>query len=325
MNNHRHFRRATAFGAAGVLCASLALAENSPSQQRTSDAARDTAGEHHADSSPRTMAEQGLSLDTPAQPARSAQQAASTSPSTEEVRQLQEVLRDQLLYDGNIDGIAGPQTRAALRAFQTREQLQITGTLNQATRNALGIGGTEADAQRQPVSGQSATGQQDGSNAIQRLGGSEEVFRISDLTSEHTREIQSQLLAQGLYQGEVDGLFGPLTRSALVRFFNTQAAEIANGRLSAEALEFFNLDPSALSQNQVSGSESGSEQNSDDRTRTTPGGAGEAASPGLPPQPTRRDAPSGTDDPMNPQPQNLPGTPDREFDPAEMPPEGYQR
>lgn len=267
------------------------------------------------------MAEQGLSLDTPAQPTRSAQQAASTSPSTEEVQQLQEVLRDQLLYDGSIDGIAGPQTRAALRAFQTREQLQITGTLDQATRNALGIGGAEAEAQRQPVSGQSATDQQDGSNAIQRLGGSEEVFRISDLTSEHTREIQSQLQAQGLYRGEVDGIFGPQTRSALVGFFNAQAAEIANGRLSAEALEFFNLDPSALSQNQVSGSE----QNSDDRTRTTPGGAGEAASPGLPPQPTRRDAPSGTDDPMNPQPQNLPGTPDREFDPAEMPPEGYER
>lgn len=38
---------------------------------------------------------------------------------------------------GSIDGVVGPQTRAALQAFQTRESLPVTGQLDEATRSYL--------------------------------------------------------------------------------------------------------------------------------------------------------------------------------------------
>ncbi len=38
---------------------------------------------------------------------------------------------------GPIDGVLGPQTRAALQAFQTRENLPVTGRLDRATRDTL--------------------------------------------------------------------------------------------------------------------------------------------------------------------------------------------
>ena len=38
---------------------------------------------------------------------------------------------------GSIDGLLGPQTRAGIRAFQEREELPVTGTLNRATLDGL--------------------------------------------------------------------------------------------------------------------------------------------------------------------------------------------
>ncbi len=45
-------------------------------------------------------------------------------------------------YDvGTPDGVAGPRTVAALRKFQTDKQLPVTGTLDETTLTALGLGG----------------------------------------------------------------------------------------------------------------------------------------------------------------------------------------
>ena len=49
------------------------------------------------------------------------------------VREAQAQLRDQGLYNGQIDGIAGPQTRSAVRAYQKREGLRQTARLDRET------------------------------------------------------------------------------------------------------------------------------------------------------------------------------------------------
>jgi peptidoglycan hydrolase-like protein with peptidoglycan-binding domain len=49
------------------------------------------------------------------------------------VRQAQSELKREGLYRGNVDGIAGPETKQAIAAFRQREGLQQTAHLDQAT------------------------------------------------------------------------------------------------------------------------------------------------------------------------------------------------
>ncbi|MGE5647110.1 MAG: peptidoglycan-binding domain-containing protein [Acidobacteriota bacterium] len=60
--------------------------------------------------------------------------AASDSDS---VRQAQTLLKNQGYYAGNVDGISGPQTRAAVRKYQKDHNLKTTGRLDSATTTSL--------------------------------------------------------------------------------------------------------------------------------------------------------------------------------------------
>jgi peptidoglycan hydrolase-like protein with peptidoglycan-binding domain len=57
----------------------------------------------------------------------------------EQVRLLQQRLRNAGFMPGPIDGILGPKTRQAIRRFQEAHGLRATGRLNIATRQALGL------------------------------------------------------------------------------------------------------------------------------------------------------------------------------------------
>src|SRR5439155_11867631 len=56
----------------------------------------------------------------------------------ENVRQVQEKLRDGGFYSGEIDGAYSTQFAAALTSYQTRNRLPVTGQLDEDTSNALG-------------------------------------------------------------------------------------------------------------------------------------------------------------------------------------------
>lgn len=69
------------------------------------------------------------------------------------VGQAQERLKAMGFDSGPVDGVLGPQTRAALRRYQASQGLPATGALNEVTRQALmpmegPLGG--AEAQREP-------------------------------------------------------------------------------------------------------------------------------------------------------------------------------
>lgn len=57
----------------------------------------------------------------------------------EQVEQVQELLHEANLYTGAIDGILGPNTKTAIRQYQTKHGLPATGELDEATRKALGV------------------------------------------------------------------------------------------------------------------------------------------------------------------------------------------
>jgi len=52
-------------------------------------------------------------------------------------RQIQEALRRLDYYQGSMDSIFGPQTRAAIRRFQRRIGAETTGTLTAEQANLL--------------------------------------------------------------------------------------------------------------------------------------------------------------------------------------------
>jgi len=55
------------------------------------------------------------------------------------VANVQSALQQQGYYQGEIDGILGPQTRAALAEYQSAQGLEPTGAVDEPTLETLGM------------------------------------------------------------------------------------------------------------------------------------------------------------------------------------------
>jgi len=56
-----------------------------------------------------------------------------------EIRKVQDTLRDKGHYRGKIDGVLGLRTRASIRAYQKAENLPVTGQVDARTADGLGV------------------------------------------------------------------------------------------------------------------------------------------------------------------------------------------
>ena len=56
-----------------------------------------------------------------------------------DVKKMQETLRDKGHYSGEVDGVLGLRTRASIRGFQKTENLPVTGQLDARTADKLGV------------------------------------------------------------------------------------------------------------------------------------------------------------------------------------------
>ena len=56
-----------------------------------------------------------------------------------DIRRVQAMLAAYGYYTGNIDGVDGPLTRAAISRYQTREGLPVTGLVDDALLGSLGL------------------------------------------------------------------------------------------------------------------------------------------------------------------------------------------
>jgi peptidoglycan hydrolase-like protein with peptidoglycan-binding domain len=117
------------------------------------------------------------------------------------VAALQVGLRARGYYSGNVDGLAGPGTNAALRAFQRRRGLLVDGVLGPQTRRALGRLGRHWLGSRPLRAG--AVGWD-------------------------VAELQFELESHGFPLGTVDGGFGAHTDAALRRM-QAWAGLVADG------------------------------------------------------------------------------------------------
>jgi murein DD-endopeptidase MepM/ murein hydrolase activator NlpD len=106
------------------------------------------------------------------------------------VAALQSALKSLHLYSGFVDGVRGPLTRHGIRAFQRRRGLHVDGIVGPETRRALGWRGKPGLGSR--------------------------VMRYGDRGWD-VAALQFLLQRAGHGPGRADGLFGPLTRAAVVR------------------------------------------------------------------------------------------------------------
>ncbi|TMJ62959.1 MAG: peptidoglycan-binding protein [Alphaproteobacteria bacterium] len=96
-------------------------------------------------------------------PQASTQRPAGTSEfwsrniSQDEVRQAQQQLKTQGLYNGPIDGMAGPEMQRALARYQQQNGLRQTATLDEPTMGRLGGGMSPATGVTAPPAGSSPT------------------------------------------------------------------------------------------------------------------------------------------------------------------------
>jgi len=64
---------------------------------------------------------------------------AGTVLADEQTRAIQERLREQGFYYGEVDGHGGEETNAAIRRYQIRHGLRVTGEINDETLRSLGM------------------------------------------------------------------------------------------------------------------------------------------------------------------------------------------
>lgn len=91
------------------------------------------------------LAQQGSAAPQPEQPGAS-QGVAAVTLNADQVRQLQQALNDNGFNAGEVDGVFGPGTRAALRRFQSKAGLQPTGRIDQQTLALVGMSGAAPQA-----------------------------------------------------------------------------------------------------------------------------------------------------------------------------------
>lgn len=115
-------------------------------------------------------------------------------------RMQQALINAGVRVAGGADGVFGPATQSAVRAYQRARGLQSTGAIDGATAAALGLGGQLST----PAAAGAST---PGGYVGLRLGSRGDAVKA----------VQRAIMATGLYlRGGADGAFGTATQSALM-------------------------------------------------------------------------------------------------------------
>jgi len=194
------------------------------------------------------------------------------------IKSAQQKLKDEGFYYGEINGKKDADTTAAIRRYQIRNGLQITGELNAETQRSLGLTSKPAStpatrpaqtpgptppgfveetpapkvtpAPRQPPppepNNEDETPPQpppparmESSNVF---GGTPYDAAPSEVQQDIVAKAQVILMRQGYYRDEIDGLYGPAMNFAL-RNYQARFGLQPTGRLDVETLASLSLLP----------------------------------------------------------------------------------
>jgi peptidoglycan hydrolase-like protein with peptidoglycan-binding domain len=189
--------------------------------------------------------------------------------------EVQQALKDEGFYYGRITGEKDVDTKAAIRRYQIRNGLQITGEIDAETLRLLGIDPVHPKPQSNATPIEPAPPKEDETptqsaelNPPPNDTGSfrapapaymvppqPPLLNEGDIFANTPYEIapldvqrhvivgaQTLLTRQGLYRAGIDGEYGPATAAA-VRTFQEQAGLVADGRLNMATLAALGLLP----------------------------------------------------------------------------------
>ena len=186
------------------------------------------------------------------------------------VESAQQKLKDQGFYYGEINGQKDADTTAAIRRYQIRNGLQITGELNAETLRSLGLaskpvstpaprpqntpGPPPPDYPRQTPAPQAAEPETDDEdeNAPEPpqprvehgnvFAGTPYEAAPPQIQQDIVARAQMILMRAGFYRDEIDGLYGPAMNFAL-RNYQARFGLPPSGRLDVETLASLSLLP----------------------------------------------------------------------------------
>ena len=136
------------------------------------------------------------------------------------LRAIQNSLHRVGTYNGSADGVWGQDSQTALQQFQQTHSLQVTGQMNPATAQALGL---------------------DPARLLQIAPGQTEPPPIR-LGAEVIRNMQGRLRGMGYYHGAIDGEWGPGMQSAVARLQQDRGLQ-PTGQLTPQTVSAMGLDP----------------------------------------------------------------------------------
>src|SRR5215472_1861495 len=155
------------------------------------------------------------------------------------IRSLQQALKDQGFYYGTVTGEKSAETTAAVRRYQIRNGLQVTGEINQETLRALNSSSNSvaatSRANSKPAAPPSNNAHPAGTPPLDQNPSSQPPSppdRQSEMNPNFpgalyqaaprginkrivVAEVQRQLMSRGYYRGSIDGTYGRVTAYAL--------------------------------------------------------------------------------------------------------------
>lgn len=193
------------------------------------------------------------------------------------VENVQQTLKDQGFYYGEVNGEKNADTVAAIRRFQIRNGLQVSGELNEETLHALGVGNSSqsiakatpsappdnsdlrSDSHDNPApapspppaslppqnrqiypGGPATIPPQEG----RLFAGTPYETAPPDVQRSVVVSAQSTLARRGLYRGPIDGIYGSNMEFSL-RAYQSRVGLPTTGRLDLETLAALELLPGA--------------------------------------------------------------------------------
>ncbi|MGI9088657.1 MAG: peptidoglycan-binding domain-containing protein [Chthoniobacterales bacterium] len=185
---------------------------------------------------------------------------AMTSRADSLTESAQGALKEQGFYYGEVTGRKDADTTAAIRRYQIRNGLKITGEINAETQKSLGVKGRLPVVQATPAPPLRVTPPHENVIGRGQVTAEDEfgptsspdlrlVFTggpYANSSAEAQRELlvraQSVLAQQGYYRSEIDGVYGPGMAAAL-RAYQARFGMNVSGRLDSETLAVLGLLP----------------------------------------------------------------------------------
>ena len=198
----------------------------------------------------------------------------------QKIESVQQALKDQGFYYGEITGEANANLTAAIRSYQIRNGLQVNGELNSETLRSLGIDSSAPAPPAPKASPSSSPGLPDlrdqssreaaeatpspaqpfanappqnrqiypsnpvmpGTSLAELLAGTPYEAAPPDVQRNVVISVQIALARRGLYRDEIDGIFGPAMELSL-RAYQSRTRIPVTGRLDLGTLAALRLLP----------------------------------------------------------------------------------